>query len=234
MNKEKKILALVQARMGSKRFPGKMLKILGDKTILEWVLLRTSSSKLIDKTILITSTLKRDDVLIDISNNLKISTFRGSESDVLDRFSKAADIYNGDFIVRICADNPFIDGIEIDRLIKFYIKNNFDYCFNNQNKLNSNYADGFGAEILSRKLLTFLDENISSKEEREHVTLALFKTDLNFNISALKAPPALNFPNLRFDVDVKEDLKKLQKLVNFGVNINSSASDIIKISNQFL
>ena len=226
----KKVSAFIQARMGSSRFPGKMIEKLDNNNILEWVVKRTSKSKLINEIVLLTSDMPSNNVLISIAKKLEIKTFRGSENNVLNRFANAAKLFNSDILVRICADNPFIDGKEIDRLIKYFFKNKYDYCFNNQNKLGNNYADGFGAEIITNKLLQFLENNVVSEEEREHVTLALFNKKFENKISGLKAPKDLSFPEMRFDVDTKEDLIKLKRLINNGVNIDSSASEIIKIN----
>ena len=74
-------------------------------------------------------------------------------------------------IVRICADNPFIDPVQIDLLISFYLKNKFDYVCNHQNRLNSLYADGFGAEILSLDLLRKVNMLAVDKKSREHVNI---------------------------------------------------------------
>ena len=230
MVKKGKILGLIQARMGSKRLPGKMSMMLGKYTILEWVIKRSSKSKLIDDLILLTSNLEKDDILIKQANELGIKTYRGSETDVLNRFSSAANIFGCDIAVRICADNPFVDSIEIDRLINFYLNNNYDYCFNNQNKLESNYADGFGAEIINNKVLQFLEKNIKSDYLREHVTLGVFEKKYNFRISALKAPKELSYPNMRFDIDTIDDFYELTKIINNGININSSGKDIIETS----
>ena len=230
MNKKIKILGLIQARMGSKRLPGKMLMKLGKFTIIEWVIKRSSKSKLIDDLILLTSDLVQDDILIEKANKLGVKTYRGSESDVLNRYASAANKYNGDIIVRICADNPFIDSKEIDRLIKYHLENNFDYCLNNQSKFGSNYADGFGAEIMNNETLQFLEKNINSSFLREHVTLGVFEKKYKFKISALQAPKELSYPKMKFDIDTIDDLNKLNNIVKNGININSPGKDIIQIN----
>ena len=214
--------------MGSKRLPGKMLMMLGEFTILEWVIKRSARSKLIDDLILLTSNLQKDDVLINKANELGIKTFRGSEIDVLNRFASAANKFGCEMVVRICADNPFVDYKEINRLINYHLNNNYDYSFNNQNKLDSNYADGFGVEIINNKTLQFLEKNIKSDYLREHVTLGVFEDKYNFKISALKAPKELSYPDMKFDVDTIDDLKKLKKIINKGINISSSGRDIIE------
>ena len=120
LKQKNRIIAIVQARMGSKRFPGKMLEKLGDHLILEWVITRLKRSKYISEIIVATSNLNIDDKIKNISSMMGVKCFRGDENDVLGRFTEAARKYNAYWVVRVCADNPFIDPIEVDRLIDFY------------------------------------------------------------------------------------------------------------------
>ena len=139
--------------MGSTRFPGKMLQLLGSYPILEWVLRRVSRAKLIDEVVLATSDRSLDDSLVELANRIGIEVFRGSESDVLGRFAEAANHYHAKTVLRICADNPFVDPDELDRLVREFSENLCDYACNQQDRLDSQYADGFGSEILSNQLL---------------------------------------------------------------------------------
>jgi spore coat polysaccharide biosynthesis protein SpsF len=120
MTADVRIVAIVQARMGSSRFPGKMLATLGNISILEWVFQRLSRATYLDEIVLATSIDKENDVLENIANRCGVRVFRGSESDVLGRFVSAADHAKATNIVRVCADNPFIDPIEVDRLVNFF------------------------------------------------------------------------------------------------------------------
>ena len=106
--------------MGSTRLPNKMSLNLDGYPIIEWVISRIKQSKLIDKFVLATSLSKENDYLIEISKKYQIESYRGSENNVLSRFVDISTKEKADFIVRICADNPFVDPNEIDRLIKFY------------------------------------------------------------------------------------------------------------------
>ena len=230
----KKILGIIQARMGSERLPGKMLLNLGENQIVEWVIKRSSQSQFISKLIMATTVNKIDDELIKKCKEFNLEFFRGSENDVLGRFYNAAKEFNADIVVRICADNPFIDPIEIDRLITFYVNNECDYSCNHQNKLGSNYADGFGAEIFNMELLNFLNTNCENKEHREHVTLYLWDNQGKFKIKIFNAPKSLSFPNFIFDINNRMDFEKLSELVREGVKIDSEASDIINIYKNIL
>jgi aminopeptidase-like protein/spore coat polysaccharide biosynthesis protein SpsF (cytidylyltransferase family) len=225
-----KTVALVQARMGSTRFPGKMLALLDGRPILEWVLHRVSLAKLVDTVTLATSDLAQDDQLSELAARRGVSVFRGSEADVLGRFAGAAAIAEADTVIRVCADNPFIDAVEIDRLIRYYNEHSCDYACNHQDRLGSGYADGFGAEILSNALLQQLASSVTEMRYREHATLYLWKHLEQFTLHAVKAPKELAFPNLRFDVDSPQDLETLQQLTDAGVGIESTAVEIVNIA----
>lgn len=225
----KRIAAVVQARLGSTRFPAKMLAKLGEHLVIEWVLRRISTATKLDTIVLATSDLPRDDRLAEIAQGLGLSVFRGSENDVLGRIVKAALVAEADIVVRVCADNPFISGREIDRLIDFFAQNNLDYASNNLDRLGSNYADGFGAEIVSYSTLKDLAERAVEGRHREHVTLYMWEHQDSFRLASIQAPAELAYPHMSFDVDTLEDLEKLQSLVDSGVSIESSAEQIVKI-----
>jgi aminopeptidase-like protein/spore coat polysaccharide biosynthesis protein SpsF (cytidylyltransferase family) len=225
-----KTVALVQARMGSTRFPGKMLALLDGRPILEWVLHRASLAKLVDTVVLATSDLAQDDPLAELAGRRGVNVFRGSEADVLGRFAGAAAIAEAETVIRVCADNPFIDAAEIDRLIRYYNQNSCDYACNHQDRLGSGYADGFGAEILSNALLQQLASSVTEMRCREHATLYLWENQDQFILQAVKAPNELAFPELRFDVDSPQDLKTLKQLTDAGVGIESTAGEIVSIA----
>jgi spore coat polysaccharide biosynthesis protein SpsF len=216
--------------MGSSRFPNKMLQKLGPHTILEWVLYRVARSKKIDRLMLVTSFEDKDNELVASVEKLGISIFRGSEHDVLERFAFAASNFSTDYIVRICADNPFVDPNEIDRLILEFLESPCDYACNHRDSLGSNYADGFGAEILSNNLLQKLNKIATEDSHREHVTLYLWDNAHSFKIRAIKSPKEIAFPKLRFDVDTLEDFNYLKQLISMGVRLDSTAAEIVSFA----
>ena len=118
-----KTLCIIQARMGSKRFRGKALKKLTNLMVIEWVLKRVKKSKHINKIVLATTKLKEDLKLIKIAKKNKIAYYRGNNKDVLKRFYNAAQKYNPKFVVRVCADNPFIDPLMLDKLVQSLSQN---------------------------------------------------------------------------------------------------------------
>jgi len=215
--------------MGSKRLPGKMLKKINSFSIMEWVFLRVLQSKKINKIFLATTNLKRDEPLVKIAKKYKINFFKGSEKDVLGRFFKAATKAKAKNIIRICGDCALIDSKELDKLVKIFYSKNCDYVCNHENKLNSKYADGFGAEMFSYEILSKLNKIANKKSDREHVTTFIWKNLSMFNIFAIPAPKSLSYPNLKFFINTKRDFKKMKNLiVNNNINFKTKAEKVIK------
>lgn len=223
-------VAIIQARMGSSRFPGKMLARLGGIPLLEWVVRRLLRATTLAQVVLATSDGPGDDALTELVTKLGIAVFRGSEADVLGRFVGAARMASADNVVRICADNPFIDPAEVDRLVRHFADHPCDYACNHQDRLGSAYADGFGAEILPMALLERIATDATELRHREHTTLYLWEHASEYELSAPSAPAGLAFPELRFDVDAPADLANLEALVSAGVNIDTPACEIIRIA----
>ena len=221
-------VAIIQARMGSSRFPGKMLARLGQHTVFEWVVLRLIRAKLVDRLVLATSDRPLDSPLAEIARSYGLMVFLGNETDVLERFVGAAVYSNAKNIVRVCADNPFIGPDEVDCLIKYFYSSNHDYAFNHQSKLNSCHADGFGAEILSFDILKEISLNAKTTEDREHVTKYIWENKKKYNLGFPKARPDLAYPQLCFDINTPADLIKLQKIVDKGITSQSTATDIVQ------
>ena len=226
-------VAIIQARMGSKRLPGKVMKKLSEFSIIEWLILRILQSKKINKIILATSILKKDDALAKVAKKYKINIFRGSEKDVLGRFFEAAKKVKAKNIIRICADCPFIDPRELDKLIRIFYFKKYDYVCNMENKLNSKYADGFGAEMLSFKTLKKLNTLAKKNIDREHVTIYIWKNLKKFKVFSIPAPKALAYPNLKFFINTKKNFTNIKKMIKKNkINIFTSAKKIVKFQNN--
>ena len=222
----KNIGVIIQARLSSKRYPRKMIKKISNISIIEWVIKRVKKTTKASAIILATTNEKIDNTLVEIAKKNKIFFFRGKKDDVLDRFYEAAKVNNLNIIVRVCGDNPFIDPEQIDLLISKFLLKKYDYGFNHQDKLNSNYADGFGAEILYFSILKKIHNISRNKFHREHVTKYIWDNIKKFKILAI--PDRLAFPKLKFDVNTKEDLHSIRELVKKNkISLTSSAFDIV-------
>ena len=229
-----RVVAVVQARMGSQRFPGKMLSQLGEHTLLDWVLQRVLRSTQVDQVVLATSINSEDDKLVSAALRLEVNSIRGSEADVLSRFLLAADDSQADLVVRVCADNPFIAPEELDRLIVDHRAKNVDYSCNHQQKLSNKYADGFGAEIFSHDLLRKLANQTTQQAHREHVTSYIWDNQKEFKINAVTAPTELAFPEVKLDIDTPAELTILNEFVRqYSVKIETKAAEIVESFRKF-
>ena len=224
-------VAVIQARLGSQRFPEKMLALLGNRSLLEWVVTRVRCSEMLDRVVVATTQESRDDRLADECARLGVDVMRGPTDDVLARFAQAVEGDAADAVVRVCADNPFIDPACIDELVREYRRHGVDYAYNHRPHGACDYADGFGAEILSRGLLDKLQASDLSARHREHVTLAVVDGTIPALTHACIAPKELAYPKLRFDVDTANDLKSLNQLIALGqISLVTTAAEVVRVA----
>jgi spore coat polysaccharide biosynthesis protein SpsF len=200
------ILAIVQSRMNSKRFPGKVMRPILGKPLIGYILERLSQSKKIDKIILATSINKENDTLCDYTISSGHGVFRGSEEDVLERYHVAAKKYEAKTIVRITGDCPLIDPEICDKLIQFYFDEKADYAI-----LSPNFAEGLDCEVFSTKLLEKAYLSALSKSEREHVTLFYRNNPDIFNIKTLSNDQ--DDSQYRVTVDNHEDFDVVESII---------------------
>lgn len=222
----KKTVAIIQARLGSTRLPYKMMLSLHGKPIIEWVIRRVQKSKLLDEIIVAIPISEDNDILEKYITELGVKVYRGSESNVLNRFYEAVKNENATHIVRICADNPLIDGNEIDNLINFYQENSCDYAYNHIPKDNL-YPDGLGAEIISFELLKEMNEIVTSQHHKEHCLSYILDNKDKFIIKTFNPlDKELHYPQMKFDVDTFDDYHKLA-IRDFTIDVSSK--ELIKI-----
>jgi len=210
-----KVVAIVQARMGSARLPGKVARQLGTTTVLGMCLKRLKLSKFINNIVVATTLDPLDQKVIEIAASEGVDYFVGDSQDVLNRFYDCAIEFNGDLILRITADCPLIDATLIDEALIFFKENNLDY-FCNQNP--PQYPDGLDFDIFTFDLLkkTFLEAD--TKYDREHVT-PFMKRVPTLRTSSIKIES--NYSNFRWTVDEPEDLMVLNRVLekmNFAIN----------------
>ena len=214
-----KIVAIVQARMGSTRLPNKVMNMIGGMPMIEILLSRLSHSTEINQILLATSKDKRNISLIDHVQKLGYICICGSENDVLNRYLVAAKKSKADIIVRITGDCPLIDPILVDKLIKFTYDNNIDYC---SNTLIENYPDGQDIEVFKFSALEVAWENAILSSDREHVT-PYIRNNSDFKganiFKALNYPCASNYSKIRMTVDEPRDFDLIKILIkDLGTN----------------
>lgn len=161
------VVAIIQARMGANRLPGKPLMLIKGKPMLWHLIERLHRSKLVDKIIIATTVNPKDKAIVDFADRYSIPVMRGKEEDVLDRFYEAAKKVKADTIVRVTADCPLLDPEIVDEVIAEYLKGGYDYV---TNTLLYTYPDGLDVEVFSFNALKRAHREAKSKAEREHVT----------------------------------------------------------------
>ena len=196
------ILAIIQARTGSTRLPGKVLIKIEGKTVINHVIDRVSKSNNVDKVIVATTLSEGDLELVKEVSSLGHLVFCGSENDVLDRFYQVAKVYKPSHIVRITADCPVIDPKVIDLVISQHLESNADYT---SNTLEAPYPDGQDVEIFSFEALTKAWKEAKLASEREHVTPFIKLDESAFSINKVLSNDDLS--NMRWTLDEKEDLE---------------------------
>jgi len=211
---ELKTVLITQARLGSTRLPGKILKKINDESLLEIHLKRLNECNNVSKIIVATTDKPEDKVIYDYAIDLGLNSFRGSESDVLDRFYQAVRNEKPDWIVRVTSDCPLIDPFLVDKLIKFAHNNNRDYC---SNTLIENYPDGQDIEVFKFSALESAWKNANLPSEREHVT-PYIRNNSDFNGRSLFSAINFDCPNdysmIRMTVDESRDFDLIKILIN--------------------
>ena len=214
-----KNVAIIQARMGSLRLPNKMLLNFHGHPIIKWVFHRVLKAKKIDQVVFAIPDKKKDDELFFYLKSINASIYRGNENDVVERYYYAAELFKANRVIRICADNPFICGSEIDRLVNYFDQNTCDYAYNHIPK-NNLYPDGLGAEICSIELLKEIYLNSKSKLHREHVFNFIWDNLDKYIVKTFNPPKALAFPEIKLDIDTLQNFTALSKK-NFKINMTA-------------
>lgn len=197
-----KVIAIIQARVGSTRLPKKVLLPLNGKTILENVYERVSASKLLDKTVIATTVNPNDDELVTLCKIKGIEIQRGSEEDLLDRYYQVAKHYRAENIVRITADCPLIDPKIIDRAIDTHLKEGNDLtvtAFLN----GETFPDGEDVDVFTFALLEEAWQKATLTYQREHVTQYFTANEKKFKIGKIQHKE--NLSDKRWTLDESSD-----------------------------
>ena len=220
------MIILIQARMSSRRLPGKVLKNIDDYPILGWTIKRLSFLNG-PKIVVITSNHPSDDPIVEYCKKKKIDFFRGSLNNVLLRFKKACEYFSEENFIRICADSPFIDPELIRIAISEYQKNSLDIV---TNVLKRTFPKGQSVEIMNLNLLKklILNSNIRS-DHLEHVTKFVYENPHQFKIHSFKHSHN-KFKNIQLSIDTLGDFQKASLIVKKEKNlINLSWEEITEI-----
>lgn len=202
-----KVAAIVQARMGSTRLPGKVMKEIVGKPMLWHVIDRLKKAELIDSVIVATTNKEIDKSILQLAEDSGVAGYAGSEEDVLDRYYQAAKEFSVDTIVRITADCPLIDPKAVDKVIQRYLMGD---CDDAANTLKRTYPDGLDVEVFSFVALERAWKEARWASEREHVTPYIRKNPDKFRLANVENK--VNLSHLRWSVDRREDLEFVRQV----------------------
>lgn len=198
-----RIVAVIQARMGSTRLPGKVLRPIAGKPLLWHIVHRLRGCDRIDEIAIATSTNPRDDAIVEWGEHEGVTVVRGPEDDVLARFARAAEALDADIIVRVSSDAPFIDAGFVDHLIATLVAQDGDYVLMEEGALCAHDGvDPFSRRGLDKLMMDAGNDPVA----REHVT-GYFKLHPDF-VKIVRAPsyPALARKSARITIDTPDDL----------------------------
>ena len=220
------VLVIVQARMSSSRFPGKVLSLLNGVHLIEFQLQRIKKSRLVTDVVVAISEDATDDPLAVFLSNQKQEFVRGSLNNVLARYLKAIELYNPDIVVRLTGDCPLVMPEMIDELIDALRTSKADYA---SNTMSGSFPDGLDVEVFYPKTLSRVNALPLTAAEREHVTLGIYTRPETFRVLSIDSP--LNLNELRLTVDYPDDLVFLESILKFSQkeNIDLTLTDILSI-----
>lgn len=199
--------AIIQARLSSKRLPGKVMLKINNKTIIQTIVDRLKKSKTITKIIVSTSDKKSDLPIVNHCKKNKILVFKGSLHNVFNRVKKTSKKYKLKFFLRVCADSPLIDPVLIDKCMKKYTEGNYDIV---TNKFPRSYPKGQTIEIIKVRALNKINEKKLNIDQKEHLTKYFYHNSKKFKIYNMNYKK--NKKLISMALDNKSDFNFLKKL----------------------
>lgn len=198
-------VAIIQARTGSSRFPGKVLELLGDRPVLSHVIHRVVRAGLVDDVVVATTDLQADESIQHLCHSEGVECFLGPAEDVLTRYCQVATATKADVVIRITADCPLVSPTVIDDVICARVKERADYA---SNTLRRTYPHGLDVECFTYETLTLAGERACIPYEREHVTPFIYNHSAIFSLYSVESPS--DWSSLRWTIDYPEDLTFLR------------------------
>jgi spore coat polysaccharide biosynthesis protein SpsF len=211
-----RVVAIIQARMGSTRLSGKVLRDIYGETMLSRVVHRAKRATLLNDIMVATTVKLIDEAVVAEATRLGVPFFRGSEDDVLDRYYQAAIACRADVVVRITSDCPLIEPTIIDMVVRAFLNANPDYA---SNTLIRTYPRGLDIEAMSLSALTVAWREASKPYQRTHVTPYIYENPHLFRL--LSVTGSSDYSRYRWTVDTPEDLEFVREIY-YRLSHNSS------------
>jgi spore coat polysaccharide biosynthesis protein SpsF len=202
-----KVVAIIQARMGSTRLPGKVLMDLGGASVLSRVVHRLRRCSQLEEIVIATTDQAADQVIVASCAQLGVACFRGSETDVLDRYHRAAEAFSAGAVVRITSDCPLIDPAVVDNVIQTFLDKQADFACNVCPRM---YPRGLDTEVFTKQALARVASLSNQPYQREHVTALFYEQPNQFRVVAV--PGQRDYSHYRWTVDTHEDIQLLRSI----------------------
>lgn len=226
-----RVVIISQARMTSTRLPGKVLREVLGKPLLEYQIERLRQVKQADEVVIATTTNDTDQPIIELCEQLGVAYYRGSEEDVLSRYYEAATHFGADVVVRVTSDCPLIDPGVIDQVIGLYINNRdkYDYV---SNTLERTYPRGLDTEVFSMAVLEKAYQEAREKPEREHATLFIYQHPEQFRLA--NSSGTVDYSYHRWTVDTPEDFALIKLVLQelYPINNYFTWLDVLDLLNE--
>jgi spore coat polysaccharide biosynthesis protein SpsF len=205
-------VAIIQARAGSTRLPGKVLRLLAGRTVLSHVVERVKAVAGVDRVVVATTTQSCDDELTQEALHSGAQVFRGSEQDVLSRYFSSASEAGADTVIRVTSDCPLLDPYVVSDMLDRFLKaaasgNGFDYM---SNGLRRTFPRGLDAEVFTMDALGVAHRSAKQSYEREHVTPYIYQHPEQFSINSFEAEADLS--HYRWTLDTEDDFAMLTRV----------------------
>jgi spore coat polysaccharide biosynthesis protein SpsF len=221
-------IAIIQARMGSSRLPGKILKPFGDTDVLSYDVERCRKIKGVSEVIVATSTLAQDNAIADWCDENNVQCFRGSEDDVLERYVECAKLYAPDYVMRVTSDCPFVDYEMASEMVELMKQERKDIML-----LNGELPRGLAVELISYEALVKVNQLGKEPRHREHVTYYAYEYKESFETITYNIPENRQYPEFRITLDTEEDYKMLSEIAkHFNDSLVSSVDVINYLKNH--
>jgi len=230
-----KVVCTIEARMGSTRLPGKMMKELYDgRSTLEVMVERVRKATVPDEVVVATSTESGDDMIAEEAEELGVACYRGSETDVLGRVLEAAKVHDSDVICETTGDCPLHDPAIIDQVCASFLDSpDADYV---SSILTRRWPNGFDVEVFETETLQRVADATMDESHREHVTTYIRENPdggefTTFNVSP---PPRLDDPTKRVTLDYPEDLELIRAVLDrlYGEDGEFDAYDVVSLLDE--
>lgn len=226
---KKRVVMILQARMGSTRLPGKSLLPLAGKSLVERVIERVKRCVSVDKIVLATTRKFEDDPLEILGHACGVFVFRGSENDLVDRYYQCAMCHSADVIVRVPADNAAPEPSVIDRTVWLHLASGNDFSSTYPDVFDNGYPDGIGCEVFNMNVLGSIWKTSTDPRNREHLHTNFYENRDYYRVGTFECPAEYRRPDVVLDVNTPEQYRFISQLYDalYPANPQFTIGDII-------